>query len=48
MLDEVDAALDEANVVRFREALLELAEQTQFILMTHNRGTVEAANTFMG
>jgi chromosome segregation protein len=48
ILDEVDAALDEANVVRFREALLALAEQTQFILITHNRGTVEAANTLYG
>lgn len=48
ILDEVDAALDEANVVRFREALLQLAEQTQFILITHNRGTVEVANTLYG
>ncbi len=48
MLDEVDAALDEANVVRFRQALLELAAQTQFILITHNRGTVEAADTLYG
>jgi chromosome segregation protein len=48
ILDEVDAALDEANVVRFREALLLLAEQTQFILITHNRGTVEAADTLYG
>lgn len=48
ILDEVDAALDEANVVRFREALLELAQQTQFILITHNRGTVEAADTMYG
>ncbi len=48
ILDEVDAALDEANVVRFREALLQLAEQTQFILITHNRGTVEAADTLYG
>lgn len=48
ILDEVDAALDEANVVRFREALLELAQHTQFILITHNRGTVEAADTIYG
>jgi chromosome segregation protein len=48
ILDEVDAALDEANVVRFREALLRLAEGTQFILVTHNRGTVEVANTLYG
>lgn len=48
VLDEVDAALDEANVVRFREALLELAGDTQFIIVTHNRGTVEAAATLYG
>jgi chromosome segregation protein len=48
MLDEVDAALDESNVVRFREALKELARDTQFIVITHNRGTVEAADTLYG
>lgn len=48
IMDEVDAALDEANVVRFREALLELAADTQFILVTHNRGTVEVADTLYG
>ncbi len=48
VLDEVDAALDEANVGRFRDALLELAGETQFILVTHNRGTVEAASTIYG
>jgi len=48
IMDEVDAALDEANVVRFREALLELARDTQFILVTHNRGTVEVADTLYG
>ena len=48
LMDEVDAALDEANVVRFREALQELAEGTQFIIVTHNRGTVEVANTLYG
>ena len=48
ILDEVDAALDEANVGRFREALLRLAARTQFILITHNRGTVEAADTLYG
>lgn len=48
IMDEVDAALDEANVVRFREALLELAEGTQFVVVTHNRGTVEAADTLYG
>jgi len=38
VLDEVDAALDEANVGRFRDALKALGNQTQFILITHNRG----------
>src|SRR3712207_4245611 len=48
LMDEVDAALDESNVVRFREALLDLATRTQFIVVTHNRGTVEAADTLYG
>jgi chromosome segregation protein len=48
VLDEVDAALDEANVGRFRDALADLAEQTQFLLVTHNRGTIEAADTIYG
>jgi chromosome segregation protein len=48
LLDEVDAALDEANVVRFREHLQELGRQTQFIVVTHNRGTIEIADTLYG
>lgn len=48
VLDEVDAALDEANVGRFRAMLRELARQTQFIVITHNQGTVEAADTIYG
>ncbi|MCS7059667.1 MAG: chromosome segregation protein SMC [Anaerolineae bacterium] len=48
VLDEVDAALDEANVGRFRSMLESLAHQTQFIVITHNRRTVEAANTIYG
>ena len=48
LLDEVDAALDEANVVRFRERLRELARQTQIIVVTHNRGTIEIADTLYG
>ena len=48
LLDEVDAALDEANVVRFRERLQELARQTQIIVITHNRGTIETADTLYG
>lgn len=48
LLDEVDAALDEANVVRFRERLQELARQTQIIVVTHNRATIESADTLYG
>ena len=48
LLDEVDAALDEANVVRFRERLQDLARQTQIIVITHNRGTIEIADTLYG
>ncbi|MBC7251931.1 MAG: chromosome segregation protein SMC, partial [Anaerolineae bacterium] len=48
ILDEVDAMLDEANVGRFRAALEELAQRTQFIVITHNRGTIQAANTIYG
>ena len=48
VLDEVDAALDEANVGRFAEALRGLAAQTQFIVITHNRGTIESADALYG
>ena len=48
VLDEVDAMLDEANVGRFRDTLRSLATGTQFILITHNRRTVEAAQTIYG
>ncbi len=48
LLDEVDAALDEANVVRFRDELRQLADETQAIVITHNRGTVEIADTLYG
>jgi chromosome segregation protein len=48
LLDEVDAALDEANVVRFREQLQALAAETQAIIITHNRGTIEIADTLYG
>lgn len=48
LLDEVDAALDEANVVRFRDELRKLATETQAIVITHNRGTVEIADTLYG
>ncbi|MDQ6694292.1 MAG: chromosome segregation protein SMC [Chloroflexota bacterium] len=48
VLDEVDAALDESNVTRFREALAELGDKTQFVIISHNRGTIEAASTLYG
>ncbi len=48
VLDEVDAALDEANVGRFTEALRDLAARTQFIVITHNRGTIESADALYG
>lgn len=48
VMDEVDAMLDEANVGRFRDLLMELSENTQFILVTHNRNTVQAADVIYG
>jgi chromosome segregation protein len=48
IMDEVDAALDEANINRFRDLLRELSLKTQFIVITHNRGTVQAAKTIYG
>lgn len=48
VMDEVDAMLDEANVGRFRDLLLELSKETQFILITHNRNTVQAADVIYG
>ncbi|HET7677822.1 MAG TPA: AAA family ATPase, partial [Candidatus Limnocylindrales bacterium] len=48
VLDEVDAALDEANIGRFVSALRSLAGDIQFIVITHNRGTIEAADALYG
>jgi chromosome segregation protein len=48
LLDEVDAALDEGNVVRFREQLRRLVRETQAIVITHNRGTTEIADALYG
>lgn len=48
VLDEVDAALDEANIDRFRSTLETLSDETQFIIVTHNRRTLEGANTIYG
>lgn len=48
LLDEVDAMLDESNVGRFRAILSDISENTQFVLITHNRHTVEVADTVYG
>jgi len=48
VLDEVDAMLDESNVGRFCDLLLELSKSTQFILITHNRTTVQVADVIYG
>ncbi len=48
ILDEIEAALDEANVDRYAEYLLRLTENTQFIAITHRRGTMEHADRLYG
>jgi chromosome segregation protein len=48
VLDEVDAALDEANVGRFLNTLQELHDRSQFIVISHNRRTIEAADAIYG
>lgn len=48
LLDEVDAALDESNVRRFTRMLKEFEGETQFIVITHNKRSMEAANTLYG
>jgi len=48
ILDEVDAALDEANVGRFTDALREFVEQSQFILITHHKRTMAACDVLCG
>ena len=48
ILDEVDASLDEANIDRFTSLLVELSEETQFVLITHNKRTMETAQALYG
>ena len=47
-MDEIEAALDEANVVRYARYMRTLADKTQFILITHRRGTMEEADVLYG
>ena len=48
MLDEIEAALDEVNVTRYARYLKNLSDQTQFIAITHRRGTMEEADVMYG
>ncbi len=48
ILDEVDAPLDDANIDRFTSLLVELSEETQFVLITHNKRTMETAQALYG
>ena len=48
LLDEIEAALDDANVYRFGEYLKKYSQNTQFIMVTHRKGTMESADTMYG
>ena len=48
LLDEIESALDEVNVVRFAEYARNYSDSTQFIIISHRRGTMEAANILYG
>ena len=48
LLDEIEAALDDANIVRFSRYLKKLSADTQFIVITHRRGTMNAAEALYG
>ena len=48
VLDEIEAALDDVNVYRFAEYLKKFSQNSQFLVITHRKGTMEAANTVYG
>jgi chromosome segregation protein len=48
VLDEIDAPLDDSNIDRYRDLLKEFSRKSQFIIITHNKGTMEAADTIYG
>ena len=48
LLDEIEAALDDSNVKRFAKYLSKLTKDTQFIVITHRKGTMEAADILYG
>ena len=48
VMDEIEAALDDANVVRFAHYMRQMADKTQFIVITHRRGTMEEADVLYG
>ena len=48
VMDEIEAALDEANVIRYAEYMRNMCEKTQFIVITHRRGTMEEADHIYG
>ena len=48
ILDEIDAPLDDSNIVRFAEVLREFTENSQFIVITHNKRTISASDILYG
>jgi chromosome segregation protein len=48
VLDEIEAALDDVNVYRFAEYIKKYSKDTQFIVITHRKGTMEVAKTVYG
>ena len=48
ILDEIEAALDDANVVRYADFLRQFGENIQFIVITHRKGTMEASDSLYG